>query len=60
MTINCYTGYQQTGDSKNRDVNMTAVITRPDTQEKLRILSADAQYDLACACSSKDDHGRTR
>lgn len=39
---------------------MTAVITRPDTQEKLRILSADAQYDLACACSSKDDPGRTR
>ncbi len=60
MTINCYTGYQQTGDSKNRDVNMTAVITRPDTHEKLRILSADAQYDLACACSSKDEAGRTR
>ena len=39
---------------------MTAVISKPDTQEKLRILSADAQYDLACACSSKDDPGRTR
>lgn len=39
---------------------MTAVITRPSTQEKLRILSADAQYDLACACSSKEDPGRTR
>ena len=29
---------------------MTAVIIKPDTEEKLRILSHDAQYDLACAC----------
>jgi len=31
---------------------MTAVITKPDTLEKLRILSSDAQYDLACACGT--------
>ena len=39
--------------------NMTAVISKPDTAEKLQILSADAQYDLACACSAnKDEHRR--
>ena len=39
---------------------MVGVISRPGSQEKLEILSADAQYDLACACScNKDDH-RTR
>jgi len=38
---------------------MTAVISKPDTAEKLQILSADAQYDLACACSAnKDEHRR--
>ena len=38
---------------------MVGIISRPDTQEKLEILSADAQYDLACACStSKDEHRR--
>jgi len=36
---------------------MVGVISKPDTQEKLEILSADAQYDLACACgTSKDEH----
>ncbi|TKJ38726.1 MAG: radical SAM protein [Planctomycetes bacterium B3_Pla] len=36
---------------------MVGIISRPDTQEKLEILSADAQYDLACACgTSKDEH----
>ncbi len=36
---------------------MVGVISRPNTQEKLAILSADAQYDLACACgTSKDEH----
>lgn len=36
---------------------MVGIVSRPDTQEKLKILSADAQYDLACACStSKDEH----
>jgi len=36
---------------------MVGIISRPGTQEKLEILSADAQYDLACACgTSKDGH----
>ncbi len=36
---------------------MVGITSRPDTQEKLERLSADAQYDLACACgSSKDEH----
>jgi predicted DNA-binding helix-hairpin-helix protein len=33
---------------------MTAIITKPDTRQKLDILSRDGQYDLACACSTKD------
>ncbi|MEJ2704553.1 MAG: hypothetical protein P8Z79_19135 [Sedimentisphaerales bacterium] len=38
---------------------MVGIISRPNTQEKLEILSADAQYDLACACgTSKDEHRR--
>lgn len=38
---------------------MTAIIRQPDTLEKLKILSTDAQYDLACACgSTKDEHRR--
>jgi predicted DNA-binding helix-hairpin-helix protein len=38
---------------------MTTIIRKPDTLEKLKILSADAQYDLACACgSTKDEHRR--
>ena len=38
---------------------MIGVVCKPNTQEKLQILSADAQYDLACACStSKDEHRR--
>jgi predicted DNA-binding helix-hairpin-helix protein len=39
---------------------MTAIISRPDTQKKLEILSADAQYDLACACGTKENDHRTR
>ncbi len=36
---------------------MIGVVSKPDTHLKLEILSADAQYDLACACScSKDEH----
>ena len=36
---------------------MVGVITKPNVRDKLEILSADAQYDLACACScNKDDH----
>jgi len=38
---------------------MVGIISKPGTQKKLEILSADAQYDLACACStSKDEHRR--
>ena len=39
---------------------MTAVIRKPDTQQKLEILSADAQYDLACACGTREDEHRKR
>ena len=39
---------------------MTAIISKPDSQRKLEILSADAQYDLACACGSRDDEHRRR
>lgn len=39
---------------------MTAVISKPDTQKKLQILSADAQYDLACACGTRENEHRTR
>jgi len=36
---------------------MVGIVSRPDTFEKLQILSADAQYDLACACgTTKDEH----
>jgi predicted DNA-binding helix-hairpin-helix protein len=36
---------------------MIGVVSKPDTKRKLEILSADAQYDLACACgTSKDEH----
>ena len=31
-----------------------------DTIEKLRMLAADSQYDLACACGSNKDDRRTR
>ena len=38
---------------------MVGIVSRPGIQEKLEILSTDAQYDLACACgSSKDEHRR--
>ncbi|MHC5214268.1 MAG: helix-hairpin-helix domain-containing protein [Planctomycetota bacterium] len=39
---------------------MTTIVRKPDTLEKLNILSADAQYDLACACGSKKDEHRKR
>ncbi|MGA1980287.1 MAG: radical SAM protein [Sedimentisphaerales bacterium] len=38
---------------------MVGIVGKPGTSEKLEILSADAQYDLACACgSSKEEHRR--
>jgi len=39
---------------------MVAVISKPDTCQKLQILTADAQYDLACACGSSQDDARRR
>ncbi|MBN2316188.1 MAG: helix-hairpin-helix domain-containing protein [Sedimentisphaerales bacterium] len=39
---------------------MVGIVSRPNTQEKLEILSADAQYDLACACATSKDEHRTR
>ena len=39
---------------------MTTILRKPDTLEKLKILSADAQYDLACACGSEKDEHRKR
>ncbi len=44
-----------------RDViAMVGIISQPDTRKKLEILSADSQYDLACACSANKDEHRTR
>lgn len=39
---------------------MVGVIKKPDTLEKLAILSRDSQYDLACSCSASDDEHRYR
>jgi predicted DNA-binding helix-hairpin-helix protein len=39
---------------------MAHIIKKPDTLQKLKILAADSQYDLACACGSKPDDQRTR
>ena len=39
---------------------MVGIVSQPDTYKKLEILSADAQYDLACACSCKKDEHRRR
>lgn len=39
---------------------MVGLISRPNTQEKLEILSTDAQYDLACACSCNKEQSRKR
>jgi predicted DNA-binding helix-hairpin-helix protein len=39
---------------------MVGIVSKPDTQEKLEILSTDAQYDLACACATSKDGHRQR
>lgn len=39
---------------------MISVKSAPDTQQKLEILSAAAQYDLACACGTREDEHRKR
>lgn len=45
---------------QKRNGKMTAIVRKPDTLDKLKILSADAQYDLACACGSTQDEHRKR
>ncbi|MCU0918049.1 MAG: radical SAM protein [Planctomycetes bacterium] len=39
---------------------MVGIISKPDTTEKLEILSDDAKYDLACACGTNRDDTRRR
>jgi predicted DNA-binding helix-hairpin-helix protein len=39
---------------------MVGIVSRPDTDRKLEILSEDAKYDLACACGTDQDEGRRR
>ncbi len=39
---------------------MVGVISKPDTQQKLEILSDDAKYDLSCACGTREDEHRKR
>lgn len=39
---------------------MFAIHSKPDTQQKLSILSQDSQYDLACACGTGNDNRRHR
>ena len=39
---------------------MTLIRKTPDTGEKLEILSHDSQYDLACACATREDEHRRR
>ncbi|MFA5424308.1 MAG: radical SAM protein [Phycisphaerae bacterium] len=39
---------------------MVGIVSKPDTHEKLRLLSVDAQYDLACACGTGKDEHRKR
>ena len=39
---------------------MVSIIKKPNTREKLEILSTDAQYDLACACGTQKDGHRKR
>ncbi|MEN6384333.1 MAG: radical SAM protein [Phycisphaerales bacterium] len=36
------------------------ITSKPDTFEKLQLLSRDSQYDLACACGSTKDSHRIR
>lgn len=39
---------------------MVGIVSRPDTRQKLEVLSADARHDLACACGTKQEEGRRR
>ncbi|OXU14417.1 radical SAM protein [Sedimentisphaera salicampi] len=37
---------------------MAAIIKKPDLEQKLSLLSRDAQYDLACACNVSGEQSR--
>ena len=39
---------------------MVGIISKPNVREKLEILTTDAQYDLACACSASREESRKR
>lgn len=39
---------------------MTGILRGLDTEDKLRILSQDAQYDLSCSCGELKGNGRRR
>ena len=39
---------------------MVLIKKNPDISEKLSILSRDSQYDLACACATREDEHRRR
>ena len=39
---------------------MVGIVSKPDTNRKLEILSEDAKYDLACACGTNADDTRRR
>lgn len=39
---------------------MILIRKEPDTSEKLALLSRDSQYDLACACGTREDQHRSR
>lgn len=39
---------------------MVGIVSKPDTNRKLEILSDDARYDLACACGTQQDERRRR
>lgn len=39
---------------------MVGIVSKPNVREKLEILTTDAQYDLACACSASREESRKR
>jgi len=56
--LRCGPGSDKIGPDKG--VAMVGIISRPNTQQKLEILSAESRYDLACACSTHRDEHRRR
>jgi len=39
---------------------MVGIVSKPNVREKLEILTTEAQYDLACACSTSREESRKR